>query len=372
MNISRFNHNSNPFFIPIQTFHNRFICSFDHLPAKGIAKEIAIRIITVVSSLIIYPLLGIVAFIGMPFSSFFVSSSKISTVRTDNQEKAVNTHIPQKEADVVRVAVPKIKVRFNNISITCCSKRKIQLEIEDKISQPQFCSNLNAFFQDGLMKSFEKKAPSSLRFIPEGTQHISQNLRIKLAAQALLLAPNQPQNRPFEYVGYGSGYMRQDMHQILYLLSKDFLHIKDLKISLVDPIYAPDSPDYDEKSIDSLIEFAAILHLRAPDAKVAIQLYSSTEEFLQDDPQIDLLIGIRVENEPKNPDVRADLIKLSQHLSDNSGFFISDTTNQNKVQSICKHQGVQVNEAIPNKKGSELRFYTAALPFQSYKGNKVF
>jgi hypothetical protein len=369
-------HANNPFFLSIREFHGRFIKTFDSLPQNGKVKEIVIRIIIVATSIIAYPFFGVIALIGMPFSPcFYPPSPPETSEKLVVKKKAVN------EKPILEI--PKLKKRpsieisrrnsnFNNISVSCCSSRHIGQEIQDKIGQKEFCSDVNELFGDGLFESFEKQTNISLKFIPENHMSINQKLRIQLAAQALTLATKQPENRPFEYVGFGSGFMRQDMHQILGLLSKDLLQVNNLRISLIDPIYSPSSPDYDEHSMDCLVEFAAILHLRAPHAKIMIGLYASADELIQNkNPEIDLVVGIRVENESKNKELCADLKKLYERLADNSGCFISDTTAQNKVQSIHKRNGIVIDEMTSQKERTGvLGLYANGIHFLSARSAK--
>jgi hypothetical protein len=49
---------------PLEVFHGRFVKSWDELPPNGQLKEVAIRVVTIVSAFILYPPLGMLALLG--------------------------------------------------------------------------------------------------------------------------------------------------------------------------------------------------------------------------------------------------------------------------------------------------------------------
>lgn len=214
------------------------------------------------------------------------------------------------------------------------------------------------------MSSFSNNCLLKISFSPDDPSKISRKKRMVLAATALILAPNQPESRPFEYIGFGSGALRQDLHQVLSLLTanktNNFSPINKMRISLIDPLYT------DQNVLkEYLVDFAAAISLLAPQSSLEIDVFASTEEYFQlreANPPIDFLVGVRVEYHDKA--VKSDIDRLSKQLSDDSGFLVSDTTQQNNAITSCKrnNKSVQMPDLLNTElKAKNLVRYTIAL-----------
>ena len=212
-------------------------------------------------------------------------------------------------------------------------------------------------FNDGIISSISKKFDSILIFEPDDPKKISREKRAEIVIEASLIAPKQPINRSFEYVAFGSGAMRQDLHQIMTLIG---LGINDLNISLIDAryggIYRDDIPisGGDPSLLKNEIE--EIGHTIAPHVKINITLFPSTEEYLEQfsNKKIDLLTAIRVEDHES--DIADALERLENKMADDSGMLIcsaSDNTIKTKCfrkkreRSILPPKHLELNEGSP-------------------------
>lgn len=198
-------------------------------------------------------------------------------------------------------------------------------------------------FAHGIVNSINKLTCGSLIFEPDydwsSPSLISRELRAQIAATVVLLAPKQPEGRSFEYVGFGSGGMRQDLHQVMLLIDQG---ITDIHISLIDPRYDEERNSGilgdDHRDFTLLLkEFNEIIKLKAPNVNFKVELFGSTDRWLanHEDSKIDLLTGVRVETSHQG--ISADIRKLEEKLEPhNSGKFISNAKDNSQTTLLIK------------------------------------
>ncbi len=251
-------------------------------------------------------------------------------------------------------ALPQKTTQIERLTITCPKDRNFCQEVEERMKIPGFSKEIKDLFKDGVFGSFFNEHMFSLMFMPDDVNKVSRCTRSQLAAQSVLIAPEQPKNRPFEYVSLGTGLLRQDLHQILGLLVSEDKNVpskvNDITISLIDTGYADNAIfSSDNKNWENcLVTFAAILRQQAPSAHITLKIFFSVDDFINQlsKPSIDLLTGIRIENEKKNPEVRKAIDALSNLLTEDSASLISDTTKENNAVCFCKRKGSKVEYSL--------------------------
>lgn len=259
---------------------------------------------------------------------------------------------PKVDAPVATVAVPlpeMARVRQTwkvddhlTVSASLPEGYDLGARMQRQCADPVFQERVDDFCLDGGLYAINQNWSSHLKFIPDDPQMISRKTRAELAILAAQVAPLPPEGRPFEYVSMGSGCMRQDLHQILFLLEDsaqaDSREITSINISLIDPAYSNQGIGYQGPEwnkdfwMDCLIEFAAIIRLQHPDVYLNIETFSSTEEFdtSKKGNPIDLLTGIRLEVD-KDAQLRSDIQRLQAKMHPDAGWLFSDTTKENHV-----------------------------------------
>ncbi len=204
-------------------------------------------------------------------------------------------------------------------------------------------------YQNGYLAGF--KGPSiceHLEFVPDYELQMTRKTRAKIAATATLIAPKQPEGRPFEYVGFGSGKMLQDLHQVVLLIKQGVTHIH---VSLIDIAYREGAfnINFGREKIDKeacLNEFNKIIKQVAPEATITIDLYSSADRWHEKhpNPQFDLLTAIRVPTTLADrgwEEVKEDLTKLEEAKAPNSSLLICDTRGNHTIMR-CFREGQEI------------------------------
>jgi len=219
---------------------------------------------------------------------------------------------------------------------------------QEVLKAKSFEEKVDYLFDQGVLVAVNKPFDSHLAFFPDDPTQISREKRLVLMAKAVLIAPIQPEDRPFEYVGFGAGTMRQDLHQVMALIEQG---INPINISLIDVVYNDQNEDLVINQVKEqygsnwdpklcLSEFREVLKLKAPNVKVEIGLYPSADAWLgshQITP-IDLLTAIRVPNGDAMDSVHA----LQEKMADNSGALICSDKN-NKEEIKCLRNCLELN-----------------------------
>lgn len=217
-----------------------------------------------------------------------------------------------------------------------------------------FEERVDDLMSDGPLFAINKSFDSILKFEPDidvlhqTPSRISRSIRAELVVKALQVAPPQPEKRPFEYVGFGAGAMRQDLHQVMGLIDQG---VTNLHISLIDTEYAPsvrtNSPRHDYE--ECVKEFQKIINRKYPETVITIDLYPSTDDWLtkNEGSPIDLLTAVRVE--VTYGDVMPLLEQLEENLADDSGIVVSNASNRKLGERMIKENEVVIERCYRNK-----------------------
>lgn len=253
----------------------------------------------------------------------------------------------------------KLGIDLNKFTIT---QEMMEEQVETKCADPAFKQTIEGLFAYGNLMAVKEdeeanKLPN-LQFIPDCSATLSRGERLRLIGTSCLIAPKQPEERPFVYVGLGSGALRQDLHQILAFLTDEPQRradttdrhdplVKNISIHLIDTAYASQeefAKTYSGSFSDYLVEFLAILKLKAPDSRVDIHFFDSVESYRVENKEtsIDFLSGIRL---PDSPEVQETVSQLSEKLSVSSGALITNEHNREKV--IYKKEGQRTEVKTP-------------------------
>lgn len=220
-------------------------------------------------------------------------------------------------------------------------------EVEKRVNDVRFQNYVVDFFQDGNLEAIDKKSDFSLQFVPDDAREIEPWRRQKFAQLSAFIAPPPPIDRPFVYVGLGTGILRQDLHQILVLLDKKDPEtgkkIESIHIALIDTAYASDdefNSFYSGVSqIDVLAEFKAILQLKAPGVAIQIDVFADANAFVDEYPEspVDLLTAVRFE--VTHEDANSAINLISEKLSADSGRLLTNTNKANLCSVLIKKGG---------------------------------